>query len=350
MRQATLVALALAAGLCTTAQLSNAQSAGGPLTVAASGGSFQDALTRNFYQRFEKQTGAKVVHVPVEGADQFNRARAMARTGKVEWDVMSPEPQSFYRDQDLFERLDCSRIPNAQKLGVPGTCGEFGIFRAIGGGVLSYSTKAFPKDPPQSWADFWNVQKYPGPRCLPGILPHYVIAAALQADGVPADKLFPLDINRAMKKLQQIKPHVAVWWSSGNQSMDTLRKGECVMSWMWSGRILQLMAEGQPLNITFNQSHPVFAYWSIVKGTPNKDLAYKFLDFWMTEPDAHVAFSKEIFYDTANTDALKKLSAAEASLRATSEANLKKQVPFDWKWVADNSDAMRAAFQDMLTR
>ncbi len=350
MRHVSFKVIALTAGLLAVAGLSSAQTPGGQLTVAASGGSFQDALTRHFYQRFEKQTGAKIVHVPVEGQDQFNRARAMARAGRVEWDLMSPEPQSFYRDQDLFERLDCTRIPNAQKLGVPGTCGEYGIFRAIGGGVLAYNTKAFPKDPPQSWADFWNVQKFPGPRCLPGILPHYVVAAALLADGVPGDKLFPLDINRAMKKLQEIKPHVAVWWTSGNQSMDTLRKGECVMSWMWSGRILQLMAEGQPLNITWNQSQPVFAYWSILKGTPNKDLAYKFLDFWMTEPAAHVAFSKEIFYDTANTEALKNLTPAEIPLRAISEPNLKAQVPFDWKWVAENSDAMRAAFQDMLTR
>ena len=342
--------LAIAAGLLLTfTGGANAQTPD-QLTIAASGGSFQDALKRHFYERFEKQSGGKVVHVPVEGQDQFNRARAMVRAGRVEWDLMSPEPQSFYRDQDLFERLDCSRIPNAQKLGVPGTCTEFGIFRAIGGGVLSYNTKSFPKDPPQTWADFWNVQKFPGPRCLPGILPHYVMATALLADGVTGDKLFPLDIPRAVKKLQEIKPHVAVWWSSGNQSMDTLRKGECVMSWMWSGRILQLMAEGQPLNITWNQSQPVSAYWSIVKGTPNKDLAYKFPDLWLTEKAAHIGFLKEIFYVAANVEAIQNLTPAEIPLRAISEPNLKAQVPFDWKWVSDNGDAMRAAFQDMLTR
>ena len=349
MRHFTLKALAIVAGVFA-AGTAGAQTSGGQLTVAASGGTFQDALTRHFYKRFEQETGARVTHVPIEGQEQFTRARAMIRIGRVEWDIMSPEPQSFYRDQGLFERLDCSRIPNAQKFGVPGTCGEYGIFRAIGGGVLTYNTKAFPNDPPQSWADFWNVQKYPGPRCLPGILPHYVIASALLADGVAPEKLFPPDMDRAMRKLQEIKPHVAVWWNSGNQSMDTLRKGECVMSWMWSGRILQLMAEGQPLNITWNQSQPVFAYWSIVKGAPNLDLAYKFLDFWMKEPAAHVAFSKEIFYDTANTEALKNLTPAEIPLRAISEPNLKAQVPFDWKWVAENTDMMRAAFQDMLTR
>lgn len=327
-----------------------AQDAQRQLTIAASGGTFQDALTEHFYERFEGQTGAEVVHVPIEGEEQFTRARAMAQAGQTEWDIMSPEPQSFFRDQDLLEPLDCSRIPNAAELGVPGTCGEYGIFRAIGGGVLTYNTEEFPDDPPQTWADFWNVEEFPGPRCLPGILPHYMVATALLADGVPPEEIFPMDIGRAMEKLEEIKPNVAVWWTSGNQSIDTLRQGECVMSWMWSGRALQLIAEGAPINITWNQSQPVLAFWSILKDAPNKDLAYEFLNFWMTEPAAHAAFSGEIFYDTANVESLANLTPEQIPLRAISEPNLAAQVPFDWEWVADNTDEMRAAFQDMLTR
>ena len=38
------------------------------------------------------------------------------------------------------------------------------------------------------------------------------IPAALVADGVPKDKLYPLDLDRAFKKLDEIKPHIKVWW------------------------------------------------------------------------------------------------------------------------------------------
>ncbi len=38
------------------------------------------------------------------------------------------------------------------------------------------------------------------------------------ADGVAPDALYPLDVDRAFRKLEQIKPHIAVWWTSGGQS------------------------------------------------------------------------------------------------------------------------------------
>src|SRR6516165_2101981 len=49
---------------------------------------------------------------------------------------------------------------------------------------------------------------------------------ALLADGVPRDKLYPLDIDRAFKKLDRIKPHIKVWWREGNQSQQLIRDSE----------------------------------------------------------------------------------------------------------------------------
>jgi hypothetical protein len=49
---------------------------------------------------------------------------------------------------------------------------------------------------------------------------------ALLADGVPADKVCPFDLDRAFKKLDQIKPHIKVWWTQGNQSQQLIRDGE----------------------------------------------------------------------------------------------------------------------------
>ena len=46
---------------------------------------------------------------------------------------------------------------------------------------------------------------------------------ALLADGVPKDKLYPLDVDRAFKKLDELKPHVKVWWKRGSQSVQLMR-------------------------------------------------------------------------------------------------------------------------------
>src|SRR5205823_2462578 len=74
---------------------------------------------------------------------------------------------------------------------------------------------------PKSWADWWDVKKFPGARSMRD---HPVdnLEFALIADGVAMDKLYPLDVDRAFKKLDQIKPHVNVWWSTGQQPAQLL--------------------------------------------------------------------------------------------------------------------------------
>ena len=102
---------------------------------------------------------------------------------------------------------------------------------------------------------------------------------ALIADGVPMDKLYPLDVDRAFKKLEQLKPHVLVWWNSGAQSAQVLKDGEVDMVAAWNGRIQALETEpegkGGKIKTTFNQQILVSDCWMIPKGAPNKDLAMK---------------------------------------------------------------------------
>ena len=72
---------------------------------------------------------------------------------------------------------------------------------------------------------------------------------ALLADGVPMDKLYPLDFDRAFKKLDQIKPHIKVWWREGNQSQQLLRDGEVDMMSMWNARGSELKQQGVPVEV-----------------------------------------------------------------------------------------------------
>ena len=57
---------------------------------------------------------------------------------------------------------------------------------------------------PKNFTEFFDVKAFPGKRCLPDF-PHYCLPFALQAAGVPIDKMFPLDVDLAFKKLNEIK-------------------------------------------------------------------------------------------------------------------------------------------------
>ena len=61
------------------------------------------------------------------------------------------------------------------------------------------------------------------------------------ADGVPPDQVYkvlsaPGGIDRAIKKLTELKPHIAVWWSSGAQSAQFMVDGAVDMVMGWNGR------------------------------------------------------------------------------------------------------------------
>ncbi|NJL18453.1 MAG: ATP-binding protein [Nitrospira sp.] len=53
------------------------------------------------------------------------------------------------------------------------------------------------------------MKSFPGQRSVRKH-PIYALEMALIADGVPMDKLYPIDVDRAFKKLEELKPHVLV--------------------------------------------------------------------------------------------------------------------------------------------
>lgn len=174
--------------------------------------------------------------------------------------------------------------------------------------------------------------------------------AALMADGVPPEKLFPLDLDRAFRKLDELKPHVKVWWKTGDQSQQIMRDGEVVTAIMYSGRALGLKAAGAPIEVEWNQAIKDVASWGILKGAPHPSAAMAFLNFFMDRPEAHLAFSRGMFYETSNRLALELVPAVERRSYATHAENWTRMVDEDVEWVATNRERILERWNAWLAR
>jgi putative spermidine/putrescine transport system substrate-binding protein len=64
----------------------------------------------------------------------------------------------------LLEKVDKAAAKTDQL--PPHMVRDFGITSYSLGTNLVYRKDKFPNGGPQSWADFWDVKKFPGPRCL----------------------------------------------------------------------------------------------------------------------------------------------------------------------------------------
>ena len=92
------------------------------------------------------------------------------------------------------------------------------------------------------------------------------------------DKLYPLDVDRAFRKLEQIKPDIATWWTSGGQSAQLISDGEVDMIQAWNGRITAVQAAGAPVAFDYNQGVLETNSLCVLKGSPHKVAAMKFVN------------------------------------------------------------------------
>ncbi len=154
---------------------------------------------------------------------------------------------------------------------------------------------------------------------------------ALLADGVPMDKLYPLDIARAFKKMREIRPHITKWWDSGAVSAQMLAGKQVVLGSVWSGRILPLVDEKAPVAIEWNQSSRQLQTLCILKGAPNLENAYKYIDFAM-QPKQQAEMARLSGYGPINKKAFDHIDAQTAARLPTSPEHLKISYATNAEW------------------
>lgn len=273
--------------------------AAGDLTVISFGRADRAALLSAYIDPFATSTGVKVNSLSYDG--QVTELTQMVNAGKPTWDVMQVESRTLRLgcEQGLFEKLDRSRIPATGSL-IPGAITECGVGIFTWSQALVYSDQL--NQAPRTWADFWNLKKYPGKRGLRHSA-KYTLEIALLADGVAPNDVYrtlatEAGVRRAFHKLDQISKST-IWWEAAAQPSAILAAGWVSMT---SGYTLWFDPE-QDRNKHAKISWPLSLYdidsWAITKGSPKRDEAYRFISF-ASQAEHQKAFSEQLSYGPTN--------------------------------------------------
>jgi putative spermidine/putrescine transport system substrate-binding protein len=324
---ATLVALCLAS---VSAQ------AGESLVWVDGGGAYHDAVQKGVLTPWQDKSGDKVTSVA--GTDNA-KLRAMVEVNRVVWDVYNGD-NTWGTDLDgkWLTPLDYSIIPKDQIL--PGFATPYRVANMIYSIQLAYNTDKV-KTPPSGWADFFDLTKYPGKRAVMDYSAGGIFEIALLADGVAPDKLYPLDIDRAIKKLNTIKSSL-VYWQSGAQSEDLVGSGEVAMVMTYNARAYDAKnVQKKPVDYVFGGQILAAAYLTVPKGSQHVAEAMKLIAF-AVDKDVNASLSASLPLAPSNKDAK---PDAKMMAELPSSHFDEPHAVFDDKWIAENSQMLESRYQ-----
>ena len=314
------------------------------VVIATTGGTYEQQMREFIYEPFTRETGIRVVPVSGSGADQIARVQAMVSSGRATWDIFfSGEIQAASdKHKALTEDLSGFCAPFASRADLlPGACNETGVLAAYGTTLIAYNTERFPNGGPADWKEFWDLGRFPGPRAFPNFNdPWRVMAAALMADGVAPQDIFPIDVERALRKLGQIRSQVGVWWRTGDQSTQGFRSGEYVIGLIWQTRAMTMRNEGQKVGWTQNQGFLVGDRMSLVRGAPNRDNALRFLAYYLNAIDGQAKRCAVATCTPPSREAIARMPPEIQDMLPTSEQAMRQLVLPDAAWINANQERL----------
>lgn len=266
------------------------------LTWASTGGQFQDDEIAALQEPFTEQTGTSFENVsPADPA----QVRAMVESGRAIWDLanMSWIYAGAYCGE-LYEELDHPDLDRA--LFPEGTTGDCFVPTYRFANVFSYNASLFPDEQPSRIDDFFDTERFPGKRIVFDYPKNGLLEAALVSDGVAPDDLYPLDVERALEKLDTIKDEL-IFATSYGAVQQMLVDEQAAMVITVTARSIATAESGADLTAVWDFNTTDIGALVIPKGTPRADLAQDAIAF-ATEPEQATGYAELTGTAPARTD------------------------------------------------
>lgn len=339
------------AGVAALLAAASAPAFADPITTVGWGGNWDKAYKEGVWDHYTAATGQEIAQE--EWGGELAKVRAQVQSGNITYDLVSVEGPAAEIGcaEGLFVPLT-EDITGPADAYLPGTLHECGVASDTWATIMVYDKGAFPNGGPATWADFFDVEKFPGKRgMLAGA--QYTLENALMADGVPAAEVYsvlstPEGLDRAFAKLDTIRDHV-VWWNSSTQAVQNLTAGEVVMTDQYNARITsEIQNEGKNWDIVWEAGYFYGTdLWAVVAGSPRETETLALLK-WFSEPENQAGFSKLYAYGTGRKEAANFIPAEQLAELPTSPDYIKYGAEYDNAFWTENKESLEARFKTWL--
>jgi spermidine/putrescine-binding protein len=325
--------------------------AAGPMIVVGWGG-ISNSFGQELFSDPFVAAGNQVQWLGAPG-QQVAALQAQRAAGKMAWDVLNALTGSQFEalsQQGLLWKLPPDvKARLAEKM--PDGVTDYGVAYATVSDVIACNAKAVTACPATP-KDFFDVDRFPGQRSLYVGDPLIAMAMALQADDVPADKVFPMDIDRAFRKLQVIRPHIRVFWQSGDQSEQIFRSGEVNMAVLWNGRARSLAmhpTDRMRVNVSWQGAVYEPSFLAVAAGAPHAKAGFGYLEWVVNHPDAMARYAERTGYGFPNGELYNSLPANIAQWLPEYPPHFAGQVRLDHSWYLQHKNEIDLRWKEFTS-
>ncbi|NKC12637.1 MAG: extracellular solute-binding protein [Gammaproteobacteria bacterium] len=327
-----------------------------PITVVSWGGTYGAAQDKALFNDASKNTG---IAINRESGASMSKTCLQVQSGAVSWDlvVTGSGGAASAAAKGCLEEIDYNVVDVSDFY--PDLYTDYCVGSDVFATVMAWNTDKYgapgTAGAPGSWADFWDVEKFPGTRAYRANNVDGALEPALMADGVPAEKIYEVlsttaGMQRAVNKIRELKPHIAVFWGSGAQQAQLMKDAEVDMSTGWNGRFDNAKKDGAKVGYTFNQALLDYDCFAMPKGAPNKNTAMQFLaEISKAQYQANLPF--HITYGPTNKKAYEITTAPQELLEAlpSHPKNVPLMLPVSLDWYAKHRTEALDLYMEMLS-
>ena len=327
-----------------------------PITVVSWGGSYGKAQDRALFTDASNHSG---IAINRESGASMTKTCLQVQSGSVTWDlvVTGSGGAAAAAADGCLEKIDYSVVDVSDFY--PGLYTDYCVGSDVFATVMAWNTDKYgePGSPsaPSSWADFWDVKKFPGPRAYRANNVDGALEPALMADGVPPEKVYevlatPEGKRRAINKIRELKPHIAVFWGSGAQQAQLMKDAEVDMSTGWNGRFDNAKKDGAKVGYTFNQALLDYDCFAMPKGAPNKEVAMRFLAE-VSKPQYQANLPFYITYGPTNRKAYEMTKAPKELIESlpSHPKNVPLMLPVSLDWYAKHKNEALELYMELMS-
>ena len=247
---------------------------------------------------YTAQTGIEAVGITMSDTDYGAKMQLAARTGNAEFDValgVATDVYTLTKGQGIYAPLDTSSWDAAVLKAMQDSklIGEDYAVSQDTAALMVYSSK-LTDNPPKTWADFFDTQKYPGNRGMAsgGLGVPVNVEYALIADGVAPAEVYPLDLDRAFGKLKSISANI-VLWDNAPKGIQDLVNGDTVMTWAYAPAALTAVKNGQDIKLAAPEGTAVSRQLGVAMAkAPNGSEASQAFLAWWFQPEQQAKYTE----------------------------------------------------------